>query len=108
MLSLLVALWWLLLWGTGSGAPSSRGSRPQGLLLWLSGSAAPQHVGSVHIVHGALEAKMLKWFAIPFSSGPRFDRMPHCDLPTLGDPTRQWFIVSLNYTGSNPSLCPDR
>ena len=27
-----------------------------------------------HTVHGVLKARMLKWFAIPFSSGPRFVR----------------------------------
>ena len=25
-----------------------------------------------HTVHGVLKARILKWFAIPFSSGPRF------------------------------------
>ena len=27
-----------------------------------------------HAVHGVLKARILKWFAIPFSSGPRFVR----------------------------------
>ena len=27
-----------------------------------------------HTVHGVLKARVLKWFAIPFSSGPRFVR----------------------------------
>ena len=27
-----------------------------------------------HTVHGVLKARILKWFAIPFSNGPRFDR----------------------------------
>ena len=27
-----------------------------------------------HTVHGVLKARILKWFAIPFSSGPRFVR----------------------------------
>ena len=30
-----------------------------------------------HIVHGALKARKLKWFAIPFSSGPHFVRTLH-------------------------------
>ena len=30
-----------------------------------------------HIVHGVLKARILKWFAIPFSSGPGFVRWPH-------------------------------
>ena len=90
VLGLLVALWWLLLWSMGSGAARLPGlqSTESAAVAW--GSAAPQHVGSVHVLRGALEARMLKWFAIPFSSGPHFDRMPHCDLSNLGDPTRQW------------------
>ena len=31
---------------------------------------------------------MLKWFAIPFSSGPRFVKTLHRDPSILGDPTR--------------------
>ena len=32
-----------------------------------------------HTVHGVLEARILKWFAIPFSSGPRLVRTLHLD-----------------------------
>ena len=32
-----------------------------------------------HTVHGVLEAGILKWFAIPFSSGPHFVRPLHHD-----------------------------
>ena len=39
-----------------------------------------------HTVHGVLEARILKWFAIPFSSGPRFVRTLHHDLFVLGGP----------------------
>ena len=28
-----------------------------------------------HTVHGVLKARILKWFAMPFSSGPRFVRL---------------------------------
>ena len=44
-------------------------------------------------IHGVLKARILKWLAIPFSSGPHFLRtLPH-DLSILGGPTRQgsWF-----------------
>ena len=41
-----------------------------------------------HIVHGVLKARILKWFAIPFSSGPHFVRTLHHDLSVLGGPTR--------------------
>ena len=31
-----------------------------------------QLAGSFHTVHGVLKARILKWFVIPFSSGPHF------------------------------------
>ena len=40
------------------------------------------------IVHGVLKARILKWFAIPFSSGPRFVRALHHDPSILGGPTQ--------------------
>ena len=40
-----------------------------------------------HTVCGVLKARILKWFAIPFSSGPRFVRTLHHDLPVLGGST---------------------
>ena len=42
----------------------------------------------LHTVHGVLEARTLKWFAIPFSSGPRFVRTLHHDSSIFGDPER--------------------
>ena len=39
---------------------------------------------SFHTIHGVLKARILKWFAIPFSSGPRFVRTLHHDLSVLG------------------------
>ena len=48
-----------------------------------------------HTVHGVLKARLLKWFAIPFSSGPHSVRPLHHDLPILGGPT--WHdLVSLS------------
>ena len=48
-----------------------------------------------HTVHGILKARILKWFAIPFSSGPHFVRPLHQDPPVLGGPT--WHgLVSLS------------
>ena len=35
-------------------------------------------------VHGVLKARILKWFTIPFSSGPRFVRILHYDPSVLG------------------------
>ena len=40
-----------------------------------------------HTVHHILKARILKWFAIPFSSGPHSVRPLHHDLPILGCPT---------------------
>ena len=41
-----------------------------------------------HTVHGVLKARILKWFAIPFSSGPHFVRTLHYDLSVSGGPTQ--------------------
>ena len=41
-----------------------------------------------HTVCGVLKARILKWFAIPFSSEPHFVRTLHHDLSVLGDPTQ--------------------
>ena len=40
-----------------------------------------------HTVHGVLKARILKWFAIPFSSGPCFVRNLCHDPFVLGGPT---------------------
>ena len=37
-----------------------------------------------HTVHGVLKAGILKWFAIPFSSGPHFVKTLHHDLSVSG------------------------
>ena len=41
-----------------------------------------------HTVHGVLKERILKWFAIPFSSGPHFGRTLHHDQSILGGPTQ--------------------
>ena len=48
-----------------------------------------------HIVLGVLKARILKWFSIPFSSGPHSVRPLHHDLSILGVPT-QHGLVSLS------------
>ena len=40
---------------------------------------------SFHTVHGVLEARILNWFAIPFSSGPHSVRPLHHDPPVFFD-----------------------
>ena len=50
-----------------------------------------------HTVHGVLKQRILKWFTIPFSSGPCFVRTLHHDPSILGDPT--WYgssFIELN------------
>ena len=46
-----------------------------------------------HTVHGVLKGRILKWFVIPFSSGPHSIKSLHHDLPVLGCPTG---LVSLS------------
>ena len=48
-----------------------------------------------HTVHGVLKARILKWFATPFSSGPHSVRPLHRDLSISGGPTRPG-LVSLS------------
>ena len=48
-----------------------------------------------HTVHGVLKARILKWFAIPFSSGPHSARPLHHGPSILGGPT-QHGLVSLS------------
>ena len=45
-----------------------------------------------HTVHGVLKARKLKWFALPFSSGPHFVRTLHLSIW----PCTAWLIVSLS------------
>ena len=59
------------------------------------------YLGPFHIVHGVLKARMLKWFSIPFSSGPRFVRTLYPDPSVLGGPTqhgknkaKKWYMLS--------------
>ena len=48
-----------------------------------------------HTVHGVLKARILKCFAIPFSSGPHSVRPLYHDLSVLGGPIRHG-LVSLS------------
>ena len=45
-----------------------------------------------HTVHGVLKARILKWFAIPFSSGPHLVRPLHHGTYVLGGPTWHGFL----------------
>ena len=48
-----------------------------------------------HTVHGVLKSRILKWFAIPFSSVPHSVRPLHHDPSILGGPTGHG-LVSLS------------
>ena len=45
-----------------------------------------------HTVHGVLKARILKWFAIPFSSGPHSVRPFHHDPSVLGGPKQHSLV----------------
>ena len=63
-------------------APNDLGSSSFGILSFLP----------FHTVHGVLKARMLKWLAIPFSSGPHSVRPLHHDPPVLICPVGMaWF-----------------
>ena len=52
-------------------------------------------IHTVHTVDGVLKVRILKWFAIPFSSGPHSVIPLHHDPSLLGGPT--WHgLVSLS------------
>ena len=49
-----------------------------------------------HTVHGVLKARILKWLAIPFSSGPHSVRPLHHDPPVLGYRTGHGLVSELD------------
>ena len=56
-----------------------------------------------HTVHGVLKARILKWFAIPFSSGPHSVRTLHHDPSVLGGPT--WHGSQLHWVRQGYGPC---
>ena len=48
-----------------------------------------------HTVHGVLKARILKWFSIPFFSGPHSLRPLHHDPPVLGCPAAWLSFIEL-------------
>ena len=97
--------------------PAPNPSQNQGLFQWVNSSHEVAKVlefqlqhqsfqwtqdwsplgwtGWISLVHGVLKARILKWFAIPFSSGPHSGRPLHHDPSVLGGPT-QHGLVSLS------------
>ena len=57
---------------------------PGGLICWCR-----IFLKAFHVLCGVLQARLLEWVAISFSSGPCFVRTLHCDLSVLGD--LAWF-----------------
>ena len=49
-----------------------------------------------HTVHGVLKARILKWFAIPFSSGPHSVRSLHHDCPSWVAPQAWLTFIKLD------------
>ena len=54
-------------------------------------------------VHGVFKARILKHFAIPFSSGPHFVRTLHYDLSILGGPT--WCASQFHWVRQSCGPC---
>ena len=81
-----VFLWLCLFSLSGVISPlissSILGTYQPGELIFQCPIFLPFH--TVHGVHTVHEAIMLKWFAVPFSSGPHFVRALHHDLYFLG------------------------
>ena len=65
-------------------------------LLAVQGTLRVFSCTTVHTIHGVLEARILKWFAILFSSGPCSVRTLHHDPVHLGWPYTAWLIISLS------------
>ena len=55
-----------------------------------------------HTVHGIIKARTLKWFAIPFSSGPCFFLTLHHDWSIFGGPTFRAYELHWVRQGCNP------
>ena len=49
-----------------------------------------------HTVHGVLKARILKWFATPFSSGPYSVKPLHHEPSVLAGPTRHGLVIELD------------
>ena len=56
-----------------------------------------------HTVHGVLKVRILKWFAIPFSSGPQSVRPLHHDPPVFGCPVGMAYFCWVRQ-GCGPSV----
>ena len=55
--------------------------------LLACGARLPvSYLSAFHRVHGVLVARILEWFAISSSRGPRFVRTLHYDLSIFGGP----------------------
>ena len=79
--------WWLqpilvmhIRWMHYKGKSDRKGNNPELQKTKLDS-------GPDNLLHDCCACRILKWFAIPFSSGPHFVRTLHHDLSILGDPT---------------------
>ena len=60
-----------------------------------------------HTVHGVLKSRILKWFAIPFSSGPHSVRIHYCYIILRNVEGKNFFVLSSSLRISDPSLLGD-
>ena len=63
---------------------------------------AVSYLFAFYAVHGVLKARILKWFAILFSSRPYFVRTLHHDMSILGGPTWHGSYFLLVRQGCGP------
>ena len=66
----------------------------------LGGLIFQHHILLFQTVHGVLQARILEWVSISFSSGPHFIRTLHYDPLVLGGPA---WCGSLSYTSPFPT-----
>ena len=66
-----------------------------GHLLTWGVHLSVSYLFAFHTVHGVLEARILKWLAIAFSSGPHSVRPLHHDPFVLGGPTQHGLVLYL-------------
>ena len=59
-----------------------------------------------HTVNGVLKARILKWFSIPFSSGPHSVRTLHHDPFFLGGPTQHGLVSASPWHYPNKLITP--
>ena len=90
-------------WSLGATVCGVTQSRTR--LKWLSNSSSSNvNLVLFHTVHGVLQARILEWVAISFSSGPYVVRILHYDLSILGG----LHDMAHGFTELHKLLCQDK